>query len=115
FCILIGVFLSVALYVRRAARVHMTELVLTPERVLRERGADDPYCDRILLFSLEGELFFGSASDLDEHFEKLMARLQPATRVVVLRLKRVRNPDAVCLERFERFIEKMQRRGVYLI
>jgi hypothetical protein len=32
FCILIGIFLSFVLYVPRAARVHLTELILTPER-----------------------------------------------------------------------------------
>ena len=49
FCILIGVFLSFVLYVPRAARVHLTELTMTPERVIRERatGAIHP-CDRML-------------------------------------------------------------------
>ena len=115
FCILIGVFLSVGLYVRRAARLHLTELTLDAERVLRERQPSDPRCDRLLLFSLEGELFFGSAPDLERHFESIEATLQPAARVVVLRLKRVRNPDAVCLELFDRFIRRMKRRGIHLI
>jgi sulfate permease, SulP family len=115
FCILIGVFLSVALYVRRAARLHMTELTMTSERVIRERGPDDPHCDRIAIYSLEGELFFGSAPDLEHLFETIEVRARPATRVIVLRLKRVRNPDAVCLELFERFILKMKERGIHVI
>src|SRR5262249_39600133 len=57
FCILIGVFLSFILYVPRAANVHLTEFTLTPERVLRERQPADLPCGRILIFSLEGELF----------------------------------------------------------
>src|SRR5262249_51568220 len=67
FCILIGVFLSFVLYVPRAARVLLTELVLTPERVLRERAPGDVPCGRLLIFNLEGELFFGSAPQLEEH------------------------------------------------
>src|SRR5262249_30518801 len=47
FCILIGVFLSFVLYVPRAARVHLTELTLTPERVLRERVPGDVPCARM--------------------------------------------------------------------
>lgn len=116
FCILIGVFMSFVLFVPRAARVHLTELTLTSERVLRERAAGDVICERILLFSLEGELFFGSAPDLDDHFEQIAARIKPdITRVVVLRLKRVRNPDAVCLERFEHFLKDMAERNVAVL
>jgi len=107
FCILIGVFLSFVLFVPRAAHVDLTELTMTPERILRERVAADPHCNRILIFSLEGELFFGSAPDLEKHLESIQARARDGVRVVVLRLKRVRNPDAVCLETFDQFLQQM--------
>ncbi|HZZ77427.1 MAG TPA: SulP family inorganic anion transporter [Gemmataceae bacterium] len=115
FCILVGVFLSVVLYITRAARLHLTELTMTADRVIRERGPDDPRCDRILLYSLEGELFFGSGPDLEKHFDSIANQAGPVTRVIVLRLKRVRNPDAVCLELIERFIVKMRDRGIHVI
>lgn len=115
FCILIGVFLSVILYVQRAARLHLTELIVTPQRVIRERVPNDVRCDRIVIFSLEGEMFFGSAPDLDKHFAAIESCLQPASRVIVLRLKRVRNPDAVCLELFDQFIQKMKERGTHVV
>lgn len=116
FCILIGVFLSFILFVPRAARLHLTELTLTPERVVRERLPADPPCNRILMYSLEGELFFGSSPDLEEHLATIVNRAQPGIRVVVLRLKRVRNPDAVCLGLVADFLAKMEQRGlpVYL-
>jgi sulfate permease, SulP family len=50
--------------------------------------------------------------DLERHFETISRRTKDGIRVVVLRLKRVRNPDAVCLEIFERFIVKMEQRGI---
>jgi SulP family sulfate permease len=112
FCILIGVFLSFVLFVPRAARLHLTELVLTPERVLCERNPGEAGCSRILIFSLEGELFFGSAPDLDKHFETILARAQNGVHVVVLRVKRVRNPDAVCLEQIDHFVEELRRRNL---
>jgi sulfate permease, SulP family len=34
---------------------------------------------------------------------------------VVLRLKRVRNPDAVCLELFERFLAKLEQRRISVL
>jgi SulP family sulfate permease len=112
FCILIGIFLSFLLYVPRAGHVHLTELTLTPERVIRERLPADEPCGRMLLFSLEGELFFGSAPDLEQHLAAVEKRAGPGVRVVVLRLKRVRNPDAVCLGLIESFLGRMEARRV---
>jgi SulP family sulfate permease len=115
FCVLIGVFLSFVLYVPRAARVHLTELYLTPARVIRERVADDPRCERFLIYNFEGELFFGSAPELEEHFERIEHAAHSGIRVIVLRLKRARNPDAVCLKLFDRFIARMQARGIVVL
>jgi SulP family sulfate permease len=115
FCVLIGVFLSFVLYVPRAGRIHLTELVLTPERVIRERVADDVPCARILIYSFEGELFFGAAPDLQEHFEQIQHAMEPGMRVVVLRLKRARNPDAVCLHLLDKFIRRAESRGVIVL
>jgi sulfate permease, SulP family len=115
FCVLIGVFLSFVLYVPQAARVHLTELTLAPERVVRECIASDVPCGRIRLFSLEGELFFGAAPELEEHLDTIARAAQDGVRVVVLRLKRARNPDAVCLEVLDRFIERMQQARVTVL
>jgi SulP family sulfate permease len=115
FCILIGVFLSFILYVPRAARVHLTEFTLTRDRVLRERLPADPACKRIVIFSLEGELFFGSAPDLEEHLETVSRRAVNGVRFVVMRLKRVRNTDAVCLRIFETFLQEMEKRNVTVL
>jgi SulP family sulfate permease len=111
FSILIGVFVSFLFYVPRAARLGGTELVIGPEQVVRERQPDDPSCTQMALFSLEGELFFGAAPELDEYLTELARRVDQGARVVVLRMKRVRNPDMVCLERLERFIKDMDKRG----
>ena len=111
FCILIGVFLSFVLYVPRAARVHLTELTLTPERVVRERVPGDVSCGRMLIFNLEGELFFGSAPQLEKHLAAVKQRAGEGVRVVILRLKRARNPDAVCLALLEDFVRRLERGG----
>jgi SulP family sulfate permease len=115
FCVLIGVFLSFVLYVPRAARVHLTELTLTPERVVRERGPSDPPCSRMLLYNLEGELFFGSAPVLEKHLAAIDRRAQPSIRIVVLRLKRVRNPDAVCLQLLDDFLKRLKARQITVL
>jgi SulP family sulfate permease len=115
FCVLIGVFLSFLLYVPRAARVHLTELVVSSDRVIRERIPADPRCSVIGIYSLEGELFFGAAPELEQHFEAIEQAAEAGLRVVVLRMKRARNPDAVCLQLLDHFIERMRLRGVVVI
>jgi SulP family sulfate permease len=112
FCILIGVFMSFLLYVPRAAKIQLTEYTLTPERVLRERLPADPPCGRILIFSLEGELFFGSAPDVEESLSTIAGRATEGIRVIVLRLKRVRNADAVCLALLDQFLCDMGRKNI---
>jgi SulP family sulfate permease len=112
FSILIGTFLSFLLFVPRAARLQVSELMVSPERVLRERTPADPQCTKLVLFALEGELFFGAAPELEGYLDEIRKRVEQGARVVVLRLKRVRNPDMVCLEILQRFLEEMNHRKV---
>ena len=115
FSILIGTFLSFLFFVPRAGRLQATELAVSAERVVRERQPGDPPCSKLALFSLEGDLFFGAAPELEELFDELRRRALAGTRVIVLRLKRTRNPDMVCLERLQQFAEEMQRGKVVVL
>lgn len=111
FCILIGVLLSFLFYVPRAARIEVAELILTPERMIRDRLPQDPACRFLRLYNFEGEMFFGSAPDFDDLIRRIEDELTPETRVVLLRLKYVRNPDAVCLELLDHFIQRLEAAG----
>jgi len=112
FCILIGIFMSFVLTVPRAGRMLFTEFVVADDGAIYERLQDDEVCKRLLIFGLEGELFFGSSSALEHHFEYIDSRLDDDTRVVVLRVKRVRNPDAVGLSLLEAFLDRLRAQGV---
>ncbi len=115
FCILIGIFLSFLLYVPRAAQLRLTELTLAPERVVRERVPTDPPCGRMLICDLEGELFFGASPDLEQHLEGMARRAEDGVRVIVLRLKRARNLDAVCLALLDTFLRRIEERKVTVL
>jgi sulfate permease, SulP family len=116
FSILIGVALSVLLYVPRAAKLKAFELIVSPERVVRERLPEDPPCSALILYDLEGELFFGAAPELDRYFTQLELRARrDGVRAIVLRLKRVRNPDVVCLERLEHFLRDAEAAGITVL
>lgn len=115
FCVLIGVFLSFVLYVPQAARVQLTELTMTKEKVVRERFESDVPCNRIRIYSLEGEFFFGAAPGLEEHLDRIAQEAQSGVRVIVLRVKRIRNPDAVCMSVLDRFHERMHRANISVL
>lgn len=114
--VLLGVILSILLFVPRAAKLKARELIVTPERVVRERIAGDPADASIVIYDLEGELFFGAAPELDRYLLEIRKRIQTdQIKYVVLRLKRVRHPDVVCIERIEHFLRDETARGVTVL
>lgn len=116
FSILLGVVVSALLFIPRAARLTVRELVVTEERVVRERVPSDPPARSIAVYDLEGELFFGAANELERHLEEAFdAAHERGIRHVVLRVKRVRAPDAVCFERLEHALRDAQQRGLTLL
>lgn len=115
FCVMIGTFLSFVFYVPRAAMMHLTELTITSDRMIRDRMRGDPPCNRMLIYDMEGELFFGSAQNLEKSLLRIEHRAVEGIRIVVLRLKRVRNPDAVCLSLLEDFLKRMENSGVTIL
>ncbi|TDK98396.1 SulP family inorganic anion transporter [Mycobacterium paragordonae] len=115
--VLLGVILSILLFVPRAAKLKATELVVTPERVVRERVRGDLPDASTVIYDLEGELFFGAAPELDRHLADLTDRIgaEDQGKIVILRLKRVRHPDVVCIERIEHFLRELTDRGVTVL
>ncbi|MDZ4656785.1 MAG: SulP family inorganic anion transporter [Bythopirellula sp.] len=114
FCILVGTLLSFLIYVPKAAKVTMEELVIDPSGMIRERYPDDAPCDRIKMVNFEGELFFGSSPDFEAHLEQIEIELPPTTKVILLRVKHLRNPDAVCMHLLAEFIERIEERHIAL-
>lgn len=115
FCILIGVIMSFLLAVPRAGNMLLTEFLDAGDDHVRERLADDAAEEDLLVFGLEGEMFFGASVSLDQHLQTIESRVTPRTRVVLMRVKRARNPDAVGLAELGRFVERLQERGVRVL
>jgi SulP family sulfate permease len=115
FCVMIGVFMSFLLTVPRAGNIQLAEFVVTDDRTVHERQRGDVACSRMLIFGLEGEMFFGAGSSLERHFDTIEERVSPETRALVLRLKRARNPDAVGISMLEAAIDRIRARGVQVV
>jgi SulP family sulfate permease len=114
--VLLGVVLSILLFVPRAAKLKAEELIVTPERVVRERIPGDLPDPSIVIYDVEGELFFGAAPELDRYLLEIRQRIATDDiQFVVLRLKRVRHPDVVCIERIEHFLREEAARGITIL
>jgi SulP family sulfate permease len=114
--VLIGVALSILLFVPRAARLMIRELVVTSERVVRERLPQDAPADSVLIYDLEGELFFGAAPELDRYLDDIREKaIHAGIWYIVLRLRRTRNPDMVAIEHLERFLRDSEKLGVTVL
>lgn len=114
FCVLIGVLFSFVFAVPRAGRMRLAEFVVVEDGI-HERLDDDEADPRMLVFGLEGELFFGSGPAMEQHTETILARLTPETRIVVLRVKRLHNPDAVGLHLLNDVVHRLRARHVEVI
>ena len=115
FCVLIGVIMSFLLAVPRAGHMLLTEFVDAGGDHVRERLPEDDTPAETLVFGLEGEMFFGSAVSLERHLDAIRSRVTDRTRVVVLRMKRARTPDAVGLLALQRLVDDLQARGVHVL
>jgi SulP family sulfate permease len=114
--ILIGVALSILLFVPRASKLEIRELIVTPERVVRERRSGEPRAETLLIYDLEGELFFGAAPELERYLDEISHEAKTAgVRFIVLRLRRARNPDMVAVEHLEYFLREAEKLGVTVL
>jgi SulP family sulfate permease len=92
----------------------LTEFVVGDDGVIHERMDGEEVCRRIRIYGLEGELFFGASAALDAHLDAIETDAADA-KVVVLRVKRVRSPDAVCLHQIDDFVCRLRARGVKVL
>jgi SulP family sulfate permease len=115
FCVMVGVLMSFMLTVPRVGNMRLTEFVIGSHGVIHERLLDSVACEKILIFGFEGEMFFGALSAMERHFQVIEDRVTPDTRVIVLRLKRARNPDAVAMTELQEFALRLKARNVHVL
>ncbi|MEM1446743.1 MAG: SulP family inorganic anion transporter [Planctomycetota bacterium] len=116
--VFVGVFLNIALYLRRARQVFVMEMLRDDgsptgliERPLKG-DAEEGQSDAIVFLQLEGNLFFAAADELQERFAQVMYR---GAKAVILRLKRTHMVDASVMHVIEQFAEQMHERGHHVL
>ena len=116
YAIFIGVFLNIALYLRQASRLHLTEMIeRTPGGQFMERELTDRFGGaQVMFLQVEGDLFFGVADELRDRLSHL-SREGSGVKVVVFRLRRTHSIDSTALYVLEQFTRDMHERGGHVI
>jgi SulP family sulfate permease len=114
YAIYVGVFLNLGLYIHQASHLHMTQMVPGQGSLFQERPLSDKAGQQSVVFlSLEGDLFFGVADELQDRFGDLGRSAE--VRVVIFRLKRTHMIDSTVFNVFDLFAKAMQKRGGHVI
>ena len=111
-----GVFLSIILYLRKAAIPHVSEYIYE-ESIKKFRPATEKerkVSRSIRVINVEGELFFG-AVDLFQHTLRAMAKDDRGTKVIILRLKHVHDLDVTAALALKQLKDYLHRHDQHFI
>ncbi len=112
YAVFVGVFLNIALYLRRASQLHITEMVQVPGGLFEEHPVDGSDGKRVRFLQVEGDLFFGVA---DEFQEELAGLVKSGAQIVIFRLKRTHSMDLTVMTVLDQFVRHLQERGGHVI
>lgn len=113
YAVFVGIFLNIALYLRRASQLHLQEMVRTPEGPFVERPVHVRSGEKKVMFlQIEGDLFFGVADELHDRLSQIA---HSGVSVVILRLKRTLSIDATVLSVLEQFVNDMHARHGHVV
>ena len=109
----VGLFLSLALLVRRSGDLQIVELVRSPSGRFREIEIDEQTgSSPAVLLHLEGDLNFAIAGDLSD---RLVEVGRHAPQIILLRLKRARHLDATVLETLREAAVRLGAQGTRVV
>ncbi len=115
--IYLGVFISVATFLRRASLLSVFEIAVDPRGRLCEVKSTGRRvygrAERVRLLHVEGALFFGAAGELRDALEEAMADRR--VQVLVVRLKRARALDVTAATVLMDASKSMQAQGRHLL
>ncbi len=112
YAVFVGVFLSIVLLLRVTGQTDLTQLVPRQDSGYDELPFNQAPESEVVTVNMEGDLYFAAAEDLDY---ELLECLTPKTRVVILRMKRLRAVGSTAMAILERFDTILKSRGVQLV
>lgn len=112
--VFVGVFLSIALFLKRASHPQLAKVVPSEghDRLV-PFGKGDASCPQIVIYRIEGALFFGAIDELEQRLEAFDEGRRGEN--IIVTVKHVRCIDATGIHALERFLQACKRRGSKLI
>jgi SulP family sulfate permease len=113
FAILVGIALSLMLYLNRTSRPSIRSLIpdaVDPERKFRERRPGQAECPQLKVVRIEGSLYFGAVSHVEEYFHD-MAERQPDKKHMLLMSKSMNFVDIAGVELLAQEARRRRRLG----
>jgi len=110
--IYIGVILSLVVILRTTGTTDLTQLVPRPDGDFDEVPFNQAPPSPVLSVNMSGNIYFAAAEDLDS---ELLRGVTPQTRVVVLRMKRLRAAGSTAMAMLDHFYTLLHERRIYLI
>lgn len=108
-----GVFLSIALFVRKSANSKITKVIpRESDNKLFPYEAGKPECFQISIYQIDGELFFGSINELENQIAKFRNK---KSNCVIFRMKQVHIIDASGAHLIEDILKECQSQNGKLI
>lgn len=112
--IYVGVGVSLALFLQKAASPTLVEYTFTDAGQLAELPAAGARPNpQISIIHVEGDLFFGAADLFQDEIRRLSD--DPSIRVFVLRMKNARHLDGSTVLALEQLVEHLRREGRHLL
>ncbi len=112
YAIFIGVFLSIVFLLKITGKTDLTQLIPRSDSGFDEvpfnRAAPSP----IVTVNMEGDLYFAAVEDLDYELQRSLTN---QTRVVVLRMKRLRAVGSTAMAILEHFHQMLDNRGIHMV
>ncbi len=112
YAVFVGVFLSIVLLLRVTGHTDLTQLVQRPDSGFDEIPFSRAPQSEVVTVNMEGDLYFAAAEDLDY---ELLKCLTPKTRVVILRMKRLRAVGSTAMAILEHFDEILKSKNMHLV
>ncbi len=111
--VLLGIALSLLLYLRRTSRPALRSIIPDPEslqRRFRERRAGEPECPQLQMLRIEGSLYFGAVDHVAEYLSQVEER-RPAQKHLLVLSKSMNFVDVAGAELLAREARRRRARG----
>lgn len=112
YAIFVGVTLSLVLLLRVTGETDLTQLVPRTDSGFDEVPFERAAPSAVVTVNMEGDLYFAAAEDLDY---KMLGCITSKTRVVILRMKRLRAVGSTAMAILDHFWEILSKRDIHLV